>query len=161
MCVHRKWMNHICIPTEKCLQREVGIYILSMKSAAAPELYCAGLLFDLKKAAAAQLFWGKVECGVCVHRGRAKWFFFSCTILEDRVAHFVEIFECIYVSSPFWSLLWIRSAQVGFRHVSRATPAALSYYSTNSLSLFNKRHLGSIQINVWGLTNSKNNKIYH
>ena len=59
-------MNHICIPTEKCLQREVGIYILSMKSAAAPELYCAGLLFDLKKAAAAQLFWGKVECGVCV-----------------------------------------------------------------------------------------------
>ena len=42
-------MNHICIPTEKCLQREVGIYILSMKSAAAPELYCAGLLFDLKK----------------------------------------------------------------------------------------------------------------
>ena len=32
------------------------MYIPSMKSAAAPELYCAGLLFDLKKAAAAQLF---------------------------------------------------------------------------------------------------------
>ena len=53
-------MKHICIPTEKCytmyMLAKRSIYILSMKSAAAPELYCAGLLFDLKKAAAAQLF---------------------------------------------------------------------------------------------------------
>ena len=47
-----------------------------MKSAAAPELYCAGLLFDLKKAAAAQLFWGKVECGVCIEGERSDSFFF-------------------------------------------------------------------------------------
>ena len=117
-----------------------------MKSAAAPELYCAGLLFDLKKAAAAQLFWGKVECGVCIE-GESEVILFSSFLYNTRRPSSSlcwDFWMCIYVSSPFWSLLWIRSAQVGFRHVSRATPAALSYYSTNSLSPFNKRHLGSI-----------------